>query len=95
MDKRCSQPFIAHGATILWLSSLYVFSPKRTSMHPICCIYCKNLSTADTRVLDSACNYSADLEITVSFLVQIDKLVQLIESPVFTCKYAEHVALLN
>jgi len=29
---------------------------------------------------------SADLEITVSMLVQVDKLVQLIESPVFTCK---------
>ncbi len=29
--------------------------------------------------------YSAELEITVPMLVQIDKLVQLIESPVFTC----------
>jgi len=29
--------------------------------------------------------FSADLEITVQMLVQIDKLVQLIESPVFTC----------
>jgi hypothetical protein len=29
---------------------------------------------------------SADLEITVPMLVQVDKLVQLIESPVFTCK---------
>ena len=29
---------------------------------------------------------SADLEITVQLLVQVDKLVQLIESPVFTCK---------
>lgn len=38
---------------------------------------------------------SADLEITVSLLVQIDKLVQLIESPVFTCKLIEHVDLLN
>lgn len=28
---------------------------------------------------------SAELEITVQLLVQIDKLVQLIESPVFTC----------
>lgn len=31
--------------------------------------------------------HSADLEITVQLLVQIDKLVQLIESPVFTCQY--------
>jgi hypothetical protein len=30
---------------------------------------------------------SAELEITVNLLVQIDKLVQLIESPVFTCKH--------
>jgi vacuole morphology and inheritance protein 14 len=29
---------------------------------------------------------SAELEITVQLLVQIDRLVQLIESPVFTCK---------
>ena len=30
---------------------------------------------------------SADLEVTVALLVQIDKLVQLIESPVFTCEF--------
>jgi vacuole morphology and inheritance protein 14 len=30
-------------------------------------------------------SHSADLEMTVQILVQIDKLVQLIESPVFTC----------
>ena len=29
---------------------------------------------------------SADLEMTVNMLIQIDKLVQLLESPVFTCK---------
>ena len=28
---------------------------------------------------------SADLEINVTILIQIDKLVQLLESPVFTC----------
>jgi hypothetical protein len=28
---------------------------------------------------------SADLEMTVNTLIQIDKLVQLLESPVFTC----------
>ena len=31
---------------------------------------------------------SADLELTVSLLVQIDKLVMLIESPVFTSEYS-------
>jgi hypothetical protein len=30
--------------------------------------------------------YSADFEITVQLLVQIDRLVQLIESPIFTCE---------
>ena len=29
---------------------------------------------------------SADLEMTVNMLIQIDKLVQLLESPVFTCQ---------
>jgi vacuole morphology and inheritance protein 14 len=33
---------------------------------------------------------SADLEMTVNTLIQIDKLVQLLESPVFTCKLHEH-----
>lgn len=30
-------------------------------------------------------NHSAELEMTVNMLIQIDKLVQLLESPVFTC----------
>lgn len=30
---------------------------------------------------------SAELEMTVNMLIQIDKLVQLLESPVFTCKF--------
>lgn len=30
---------------------------------------------------------SAELEMTVALLVQIDKLVMLIESPVFTCAF--------
>ena len=30
--------------------------------------------------------FSAELEMTVNMLIQIDKLVQLLESPVFTCK---------
>lgn len=32
----------------------------------------------------------ADLEMTVNMLIQIDKLVQLLESPVFTCKHCCH-----
>ena len=31
-------------------------------------------------------NHSAELEMTVNMLIQIDKLVQLLESPVFTCE---------
>lgn len=42
---------------------------------------------------------SADLEITVQMLVQMDKLVQLIESPVFTCGYhlstSKHLNILH
>ena len=34
--------------------------------------------------------YSAELEMTVNMLIQIDKLVQLLESPVFTCAYDHH-----
>lgn len=37
--------------------------------------------------------HSADLEITVQLLVQVDKLVQLIESPVFTCEASVHPPL--
>lgn len=29
---------------------------------------------------------SADLEVTVEFLVEVDKLVQMIESPIFACE---------
>lgn len=32
---------------------------------------------------------SADIEMTVNMLIQIDKLVQLLESPVFTCELPE------
>lgn len=31
--------------------------------------------------------FSAELEMTVNMLIQIDKLVQLLESPVFTCTF--------
>jgi vacuole morphology and inheritance protein 14 len=36
-----------------------------------------------TEPADRIC--SAELEMTVNMLIQIDKLVQLLESPVFTC----------
>lgn len=31
--------------------------------------------------------YSGELDMTVDLLIQVDKLVQLIESPVFTCEW--------
>lgn len=30
--------------------------------------------------------FSGDLEVTVDFLIEVDKLVQLIECPIFTCE---------
>jgi hypothetical protein len=46
--------------------------------------YCEFItSSLGTKQADSQ---SADLEMTVNTLIQIDKLVQLLESPVFTCK---------
>lgn len=35
---------------------------------------------------------SAELDMTVNMLIQVDKLVQLIESPVFTCKSNPNVS---
>lgn len=56
-------------------------------MHLICFRSCELFF----RIFEAIPNHdppptSADLEITVQLLVQIDKLVQLIESPVFTCE---------
>lgn len=36
---------------------------------------------------------SGELDMTVNMLIQVDKLVQLIESPVFTCKRNPHHTL--
>lgn len=36
-------------------------------------------------------SYSAELDMTVNMLIQVDKLVQLIESPVFTCAFDPRV----
>lgn len=35
--------------------------------------------------------FSAELEMTVNMLIQIDKLVQLLESPVFTCTHLSSI----
>lgn len=34
---------------------------------------------------------SGDLEVTVDFLTEVDKLVQLIECPIFTCEARDHL----
>lgn len=39
--------------------------------------------------------FSGDLEVTVEFLVEMDKLVQLIESPIFACKLYLDLILCN
>ena len=88
MVKHYSLYFIVLGAIIPLLSSRCVFSPKPMNMHQTCCLSCKSvLSLLWGSVIDRSLSTSAELEITVQLLVQIDKLVQLIESPVFTCMY--------
>ena len=53
-------------------------------MHQISYIFCELLGSGPICFI--LISHSADLEVTVALLVQIDKLVQLIESPVFTCE---------
>ena len=48
-------------------------------------IYCKKCGLSAAHVVFAFLS-SAEIEVTVDFLVEIDKLVQLIESPIFTCK---------
>ena len=40
-------------------------------------------------------SHSAELEMTINMLIQIDKLVQLLESPVFTCQYPKAILSLS
>lgn len=48
------------------------------------------MSTATNNV------FSGELDMTVNMLIQVDKLVQLIESPVFTCKlYFNHTLIVR
>lgn len=68
-----SGPFL----TMLWQPSHSVCWPKPTSKLQIYSPSCK--------VPWVYTHESAELEITVSLLIQVDKLVQLLESPIFTC----------
>ena len=62
-----------------------VYLPKLTSKLTICFKYCMQYNPFSLR--KNANSTSAELEMTVNMLIQIDKLVQLLESPVFTCKF--------
>jgi vacuole morphology and inheritance protein 14 len=55
------------------------------SLLQILYVQAKTAFPIDCLLMRDTC--SAELEITVSLLIQIDKLVQLLESPVFTCKF--------
>ena len=67
-------------------SLLYAYSHKHTSTPRISYKFCEC-----TR--GRFANDSAELELTVSLLVQIDKLVMLIESPVFTSESSSRIRL--
>ena len=82
-DRRGLLRFTGHGVTTLLRRSRSVYSLKHMSMPLICSRYCTPL--LPYRITRLIIPDSAELEITVQLLVQIDKLVQLIESPVFTC----------
>lgn len=71
------------GVTTQSPPSRCVYLPKPTSKHTTCSKFCMSLSRVPCFMADQQ---SADLEMTVNTLIQIDKLVQLLESPVFTCK---------
>jgi vacuole morphology and inheritance protein 14 len=74
--RRCT----ARGVTMPWRSLLCVYLRRRMSTPRTCCRSCKR----DLQAASCKLTLSAELELTVSLLVQIDKLVMLIESPVFT-----------
>lgn len=82
-DKRGLSRFTGHGVTTLLRRFRCVYLLRHMSMLQTCYRYCTPLLPYKTKRLIMP--DSAELEITVQLLVQIDKLVQLIESPVFTC----------
>lgn len=77
-----SWPSSAPGATMPSQLSPCAFW-RRPMSKPITCFrYCTYFNIPSLNASDSC---SAELEMTVNMLIQIDKLVQLLESPVFTC----------
>jgi Vacuolar protein 14 C-terminal Fig4p binding len=78
MDKFCLSVCIIVGVIMRWQRSRYVYLRKH--MNTLRTYYRVCASS-----LLTPANTSGDLEITVQFLIQVDKLVQILESPVFTC----------
>ena len=68
---------------MLSLRSLSAYWHKPMSKRTICYRYCRSVRFRTISYTDTI---SAELEMTVNMLIQIDKLVQLLESPVFTCR---------
>lgn len=86
--SRTAKPSLLHcsdpGAITRWRRSHYAYLHKHMSRHTIYYRYCRlQFLPSDG---ERANQLSAELEMTVNMLIQIDKLVQLLESPVFTCK---------
>lgn len=82
-----SSHYSGHGATMPSRHFHSVCWRKPTSKRTTCFKSCPNTPLDPSEARQSAANmcYSAELEMTVNILIQIDKLVQLLESPVFTC----------
>lgn len=83
--KHYSLHSIAHGHTMLQQHFYCASSLKLMNMLRICFRSCKHVLSEQGNTL--TCVDSAELEMTVSLLIQIDKLVQLLESTVFTCMF--------
>ena len=61
-----------------------ILHPSSDSLESILCHSLGKDTPNKKTLLD--CPLSGDLEVTVDFLTEVDKLVQLIECPIFTCK---------
>ena len=85
MDRFYLSVCIIVGVTMRWQRSRYVYLRKHTNMLRT---YYKVCMFSIMAFADS----SGDLEITVQFLIQVDKLVQILESPVFTCTHPVYIS---
>lgn len=89
MGRLCLLRCIGRGAIMLSLFSPCVYLLRRTNMPRIYSRSCELFFRITFELSEPLVLFlSADLEITVPMLVQVDKLVQLIESPVFTCMFS-------